>query len=769
MKSRMKMSLTLYIKPALLLIKMLCLMFLGVMVIAQASAQQLDFDKLAADDDVELSKAMAGLAKQVIAKYKEEDREKYLDNLFRLQMIAGNYAGSNATLKSLRKILKASDPIYANATNLQFEIFSNAKLRQAAGNISFEDAFRESFRDAYGKLDDKTAFRVSKSFIYDLTRAQNDFRKSLDQQKDKRSIELKDALGLAQMYQPYRVYKSMLPLSQPLLLEDDNRRYIIQDDVLIKTKEGATLSAIVVRKRGLTTPQPTALFFNIYTNLSLNQAKQSAAYGYVGVTVETRGKRNSPDPIEPYEHETKDIYDVIDWISKQPWSDGQVGLYGNSYSGYAAWAATKKLHPALKTIVPSAAFLPGLGLPMENNVFLNANYGWAFYVTDNKYLDEKTYFDSQRWQSLNDNWYASGKPYREIDKVDGTPNKLLQRWLQHPGYDKYWQAMVPYKSDFSKINIPVLSITGYYDDGQISALQYLKEHYRYNKSANHYLLIGPYSHFGAGSSRKAPVLNGYAIDPVAQIDTPEITFQWMDYVMRDGKKPALLQDKINYQVMGSNEWKHAPSLEKMSNQMLTLYLADAKSGSYYQLAKEKPSKPGFLEQAVNFADRKTTNNDYYPDLIVGKKPDLSNGFAFISEPFNEPVSINGTFSGEIKAAINKKDMDIGVVLYEVMPDGELFHLSYFLGRASYAKDMSVRHLLTPGKVESIPFERTRMVSRQLRKGSRLLVTLNVNKNPYAQINYGTGKDVSDESISDAKIPLQIKWYNDSYVKIPIWK
>src|SRR5205814_4274051 len=89
----------------------------------------------------------------------------------------------------------------------------------------------------------------------------------------------------------------------------------------------------------------------------------------------------------------------------------------------------------------------------------------------------------------------------------------------------------------------------------------------------------------------------------------------------------------------------------------------------------------------------------------------------------------------IRASINKKDMDIGVVAYEVMPDGELFHLSYFLGRASYAGDMSVRKLLTPGKVESIPFDKTRMTSRQLSRGSRLLVTLNVNKNPYAQINY----------------------------------
>ena len=114
-------------------------------------------------------------------------------------------------------------------------------------------------------------------------------------------------------------------------------------------------------------------------------------------------------------------------------------------------------------------------------------------------------------------------------------------------------------------------------------------------------------------------------------------------------------------------------------------------------------------------------------------------------------------------------MDIGMVLYEVMPTGELFHLSYFFVRASYAKDMSERRLLTPGKVESIPVDKIRMASRRLSKGSRLLVTLNVNKNPYAQINYGTGKDVSDEDINDAKIPLQIKWQNNSYIKIPIWK
>jgi uncharacterized protein len=751
--------------------KLLCLVLLCFAVGTHASAQELDLPQAAVKDEAALAKAMPELAKQASAIYQEPDRNRYLNTLFRIQMVVGQYADAAATLRSLIELRRATNPASASSL-LPFEILAKAKIKQGTGGLSFDEAFKQEFRDVFDRLDDRSANEAGFWFGGDVNRARDDFRAAVARQDGKNRIALTDALDMIRKYQLYQTFQVMIPLTTVLIAENDAKRYIIQDDVLIKTKEGATLSAIVVRKKGVTTPQPAALCFNIYTDLSRGLAMSAAAHGYVGVTAETRGKRLSPDEIDTYEHVAQDAYGVIDWISKQPWSDGQVGMFGGSYGGFSQWAATKKLHPALKTIVPYVANNPGDGLPMENNIFLFVNYAWAFYVTNNKYLDNATYFDRQRWNSLNDKWYASGKSYRQIDSVDGTANKWLQRWLQHPSYDKYWQDMVPYKDEFAEINIPVLTITGYYDDGQQSALRYLKEHYKYNRNANHYLVIGPYDHFGAQDFRKPPVLRGYAIDPVAQIDTRAITFQWMDYVMRGGKKPELLKDKINYQVMGTNEWKHATSLEKMSNEMLTLYLTDKKSandGNYYQLSREKPPKPGFLYQEVDFADRKTTNNDYYPDPIVGKKPDLSNGFAFISEPFNEPVEIVGTFLGEIKASINKKDMDIGVVLYEVMPNGELFHLSYFIGRASYARDMSIRKLLTPGKVESIPFDKTRMVSRRLSKGSRLLVTLNVNKNPYAQINYGTGKDVSDEDISDAKVPLTIKWQNNSYVEIPIWK
>lgn len=57
--------------------------------------------------------------------------------------------------------------------------------------------------------------------------------------------------------------------------------------------------------------------------------------------------------------------------------------------------------------------------------------------------------------------------------------------------------------------------------------------------------------------------------------------------------------------------------------------------------------------------------------------------------------------------------------------------------------------------------------RELSKGSRLLLLLTVNKNAFAQVNYGTGGDVSDESVADAQKPLEVRWYSDSFVKVPI--
>ncbi|HDZ04721.1 hypothetical protein LCGC14_0345250 [marine sediment metagenome] len=553
-------------------------------------------------------------------------------------------------------------------------------------------------------------------------------------------------------------------------LSDSNKNYSIQD-VLIETRDGAKISAIIVWKNKTTEPRPVLLQSTIYVRdkgRDLTTLMESADKGYVGVIAYARGKRSSPSEIWPYENDATDTYDVIDWISKQKWCDGRVGMFGGSYNGFTQWASTKKIHPALKTIVPYVANRPGMGLPMENNVFINPNYEWAFYVGNNKFLDTIAGNDRQRSRDMQNKWWEKGLAYKNLDSIDKRPNKWFQKWISHPSFDDYWQKMAPYKEDFAQINIPVLSIDGYYNDSQNSGLYYLREHYNYNPNAEHYLIIGPYNHFGAQRGG-FPEVNGYKVDAAALINTKEITYQWFDYIFNNGKKPEMLKDRINYQVMGTNEWRSAPSIDDMSNESLKLYLTKEKVEDIHLMSPQKPVESNFHYQEVDFSDREIWNNDYYPDPIIRDYRDMGNGFNFISEPLTESILVNGSFIGKLTVSINKKDFDFGITLYEVMPNGEYFSLSYIIGRASYANDITKRTLLKPNELETIPFSNTHLVSKKLSKGSRILVYINVNKNPFSELNYGTGKKVVEESIKDATEPLKIKWYNDSFVEIPIWK
>jgi putative CocE/NonD family hydrolase len=543
------------------------------------------------------------------------------------------------------------------------------------------------------------------------------------------------------------------------------------DDVLIKTRDGATLSATLV----LPDPRPsgripTILMFDIYTNPEAQKktAEEFAARGYAGVVADARGKRLSPDKIVPYEYEAQDTHAVLDWIAKQSWSDGKAGMIGGSYSGFTAWAATRNRHPALKGIAVSAAAIPGFGLPMHNNVFLTANYQWPFYVTNNKLLDDAVNDDRQRWWKLSRDWFVSGRPYREIDAVDGTPNPLLQRWLLHPAYDNYWQNMVPYKGDFARVNIPVLSITGYYDDGQISALQYFKQHLQYGRQPEHYLVIGPYDHLGTHWSRKPETLREYTIDPVAQMDSQELKLQFMDYVLKGKPKPALLENTVNYEVMGANVWRHTTSLDAVHGGVrMRMYFSSQKSGDLLSLVNQQPPAGLITTHEVDLADRVKFHNFHnYPYPIIQDPLNYITESIFQSQPFEAPTVISGSFTGELTVIINKKDFDLGVTVYEAMPDGKLFHLGYAIQRASYAEDPTKRHLLSPGKPEKLKFETT-MVSRQMMPGSRLLVLVDAIKSPAAQVNYGTGKDVSDESVKDAGDPLKIEIRGGSYFEIPL--
>jgi hypothetical protein len=555
----------------------------------------------------------------------------------------------------------------------------------------------------------------------------------------------------------------------------------VERDILVATPDGASICAFVFRPRPHVedTRLPALLNFTVYVNDANNtdNARLTAAHGYVGVEGFTRGKACSPDQPVPIRRDGADAATLIDWIARQPWSDGRVGMYGGSYEGFTQWAAAKHRPKALKAIMPSVTFSPGTDFPMEGGIFLTYAYPWPLYTTDNKGLDDAVYFDADRWDRLAQTWYRTGRAYRDLDKIEGTPNPTFDAWVDHPDYDGYWRDTVPSPADYAALDIPVLTTTGYYDSGQIGALSYVRGYAQGHPGAENYLVIGPYDHRLGQLGTVAPLgtstatrLRGYDLDRAAQIDIPTLRYQWFDYVFRNGPKPDILKDRVNYEVMGADAWAHAPSIEAMSAGRRRFYLGD-------KLSEQKLDVGASRTQVVDLADRRDLDHmaprgpmidqalDTWP--IVDKAPNLANATLFLSAPFAKAPTISGLFSGQMDVVTNKRDFDFGVTLFELTAKGEYIQLSYMWQRASYARDRIHRHLLTPGKATRLPFQAGRLTSRKFQPGSRLVVAVTVIKQPGEQINYGTGKPVSDETIADAGAPLTIRWLSDSFVDVPI--
>lgn len=138
-----------------------------------------------------------------------------------------------------------------------------------------------------------------------------------------------------------------------------------------------------------------------------------------------------------------------------------------------------------------------------------------------------------------------------------------------------------------------------------------------------------------------------------------------------------------------------------------------------------------------------------------------------SHPLTKATEMSRLFSGHLDFTTNKKDFDFEIDLYELTPQGDFIQLAPYRSRASYVADRSNRYLLVTGKRQHLDFQSIRLMSRILQQGSRVVAVVTVIKSPDRQVNYGTGKDVSAETIQDAGAPLEIHWSNTSYLDLPL--
>ena len=114
------------------------------------------------------------------------------------------------------------------------------------------------------------------------------------------------------------------------------------------------------------------------------QARYYARRGYIVAVQDVRGRFSSPGVWEPFVNEGHDGYDAIEWLARQSWSTGKVGMVGGSYLGGVQWWAAAEQPPHLVTIVPIVTPPdPFYNAPYEYGVFFLAWAIWWLDVVEN--------------------------------------------------------------------------------------------------------------------------------------------------------------------------------------------------------------------------------------------------------------------------------------------------------------------------------------------------------------------------------------------------
>lgn len=738
---------------------------------AANSEQMFQFRAPPALTDAATSQVMKDLAERVLPVYSDPDRIQYLTNVSALQMLAGDYPAAYATRQMLRERLGGANAAQQPEQSVVYDIYAHTEALVGT-HTPFGQAFTRSFEQVVPHLDNLTDYQVTSWLDTPLSVFQDQLTAAFAGVRGQRSITLPEALQLSWAYLAYQLHLATGPQADELITADLQTRYITEDHVVIRTAGGTRLSAMLVRPRSAPSDKlPALLEFTIYVYPE-NYALECAAHGYVGVVAYTRGKRESRGTITPYEHDGADAREVVDWIARQPWSDGRVGMYGSGYSAFAAWAAAKHAPHALRAIATASSIAPGIDAPDRDSIFLNSSYRWARYVTGTRMLNDVADQDEAHWLALNRSWYQSGRPYEDLPQIDGTPNPTFSLWLHHPAYDRYWQAMIPYRMDFAHIDIPVLAMSGYYDLNEPGTLYYFQEHQHYDAHADHTLLIGPFDD-SVALGMPNPELQGYALDDAARMDWHELRYAWFDSIFKGGARPPLMRPGVDYEVMGGDEWRQADSVDAMASRALRLFLdpspSDARRENTHLLADLAPLRPSFIDQTVNFADR--SDADWLPPTALesGTLP-THDSIVFATAPLHDTTELDGLMSGQLTFTTNKPDFDFSVALFEQLADGRYRKLfdppDEF--RVSYLADRSTRHLLQPGPMQQqLSFRSEHLLAVRLPAGSRLVLVLSIVKRPDQEINYGTAAPVTTQSIADANEPLRIRWFASSYVDLPV--
>ena len=469
-------------------------------------------------------------------------------------------------------------------------------------------------------------------------------------------------------------------------------------------------------------------------------------HGYVVAIQDVRGQNASEGEFEIWVHDKDDGYDAIEWLARQEWCNGKVGMAGGSYNAWAQMAAATTKPPHLLTIAPIVT----MGDPSIHHVYPFGTYALTQQL--NVISQFKTRFGSGGDRFKLEPGFQKDLmdlPVIDLDKkLFGIESPWWRKHILHKPHDPYWEKSNVLKG-LEHIDIPAFIIGGWFDFGGIGTkLAY--QHLRMSANDHIKLLIGPWMHQTIGSSR----FQGYDFGPKAAVDYMQELLRWYDHHLKGIENGIMEEPLVKVFAVDKNEWLEANSYPLPESQDLTLYLGGS--------GKLESSLPTTVDQeftAYQYDPGNPTPSVWYDNIpehnkIISGRKDM---LIFESEPFTMDVQVAGPVHAKLYASTSGKETD-WFFYYMVLDEAdEMQTLGRGLIRSRYRNGRS--ELLKPGNIYPYDIDLWHS-SFVIHKGWKLRVIICSSAFPHYSRNLNTGLD--NETSTEYQTAEQKVFHSTAY-------
>jgi uncharacterized protein len=487
-------------------------------------------------------------------------------------------------------------------------------------------------------------------------------------------------------------------------------------------------------------------------------------HGYAVVVQDVRGRHESQGVFQPLTQEPEDGDDTLNWIARQTWSNGKVGMTGGSYLGIVQWKAATMNNPHLKAIFPWVSgdddyrdryYSTGGAMKLGHRLL---------WVEENMRLPG---YDPPSFEK-----YVLTVPLRRaVPAAAGLQVPMMDTVLEHAADDAFWRS-ISVREQLKNIKVPVFSVGGWYDnyvESDLDAFAALHKQSNVNR-----ILIGPWPH------NVNTIMPGSGFGKDTQILFRKTQLEWFDQWLKDKDVPMMSKPPVRIFVMGSNQWRDESDWPPKGVRMTKFYLESAGHANTLNGDGTLTTEPVMKsEHDVYVFDPNhpvptrggavCCNPKIFPWGPMDQRPveQRVDVLVYSTPVLREDLDVTGPIEVTLYAASTAQDTDFSAKLVDVFPNGVARILTDGMLRARYRKSLSKPELLKPGAVTEFKID-AGVTSNVFQKGHRIRIEISSSNFPRFDRNPNTGKPIADETeLVPATQTIHHDHKHESFVLLPV--